>query len=285
LETAPEPDIAAAIDDITTTIDDMGHAAAVADLIVVLMDGAATKDTVANRGVVTLLAELSPHLVVMPGNAAYHASIVHSDTMDKRMIRRQIDEVVAALAKRGRPVTDGDWQGLVDTPADPKEVAAIASLSKSIIHRGNQWGLPGWAVINPHNIRDLAYILLAHNGKPMHFSAIADAVNTGALGKGTFSQKVVHNGLIKDARFVLIGRGTYALAEWGYKKGSLPDVIAGVLREESPLTSDEIVRRVMQVRQLQDRTIRLSLHTRPQFKRVSKAQYVLDEQYQMASVK
>jgi len=222
---------------------------------------------------------------VMPGNAAYHPSIVHTDTLDKRAVRHQVDEVVAALQKWGRPVTLDEWQGVVTTPGTPREVAAIADLSKDIIHRGEQWGLPGWAVINPHNIRDLAYVLLCRTGKPMHFSAIAAAVNANSLGKSTFSQKVVHNGLIKDARFVLIGRGTYALAEWGYKKGSLPDVIAGVLREESPLTSDEIVRRVMQVRQLQDRTIRLSLHTQPQFKRVAKAQYVLDEQYQRVSVK
>jgi len=280
LASDPEPVIEAAIDEITATIDEMGKAASVEALTSRLMD-----NTVANRGIVMLLAELSPHLVVMAGNAAYHASIVHSDTLDKRAVRRQVDSLVAALQKRGHPVTQDDWKELNDIPGTPDEVAAIASLSKDIIHRGEQWGLPGWALINPHNIRDLAYVTLCRTGKPMHFSAIADAVNAASPGKSASSQKVVHNGLIKDARFVLIGRGTYALAEWGYKKGSLPDVIAGVLREESPLSSDEIVRRVMQVRQLQDRTIRLSLHSRPQFKRVAKAQYVLDETYQRASVK
>jgi len=272
--TKPNDTIGSALTLITQTIDEMGRAARVDSLTTRIMGDS----TIPSRGIVTLLAQISPHLVVSPGNALYHQSVVHSDTMTKRDVRRRIDDIVAALKRRGRPIVMSDWAGLLTGAGSPQELAAMASLSKTIIHRGGQWGLPQWAVINPHNIRDLAYILLSREGKPMHYSAIADAVNAGTFGRAAFSQKVVHNGLIKDPRFVLIGRGTYALAEWGYMKGSLPDVIASVLREESPLTGDEIVRRVMKVRQLQDRTIRLSLHTRPQFKRVAKAQYVLDEQ-------
>jgi len=269
----PVPEVSAAIEQVTDTIDDMGQAASV-DALATRVVGEST--TVA-RGVVMLLSELSPHLVVMAGNANYHASIVHSDTLDKRAVRAQIDTLVAALQKHGQPVALADWPGIVETPSSAAQVAAIASLSKEIIHKGDEWGLPQWAIMNPHNIRDLAYILLRQVGEPMHYSAIADAVNAGAMGASAFSRKVVHNGLIKDPRFVLIGRGKYALAEWGYTKGSLPDVIAGVLRQESPLSSDEIVRRVMQVRHLQDRTIRMSLHAQPQFRRVAKAEYVLDE--------
>jgi len=269
---SPVPEVDAAMAQLVKTLDDMGQAATVDALAGQLVGHSAEA-----QGAVILLAELSPHLVVMPGNAHYYPAIVHSETLDKRALRRQIDTIVAALRQRGAPVALDQWAGLVDAPGSPSEIAAIAGLSKEIIRRDDQWGLPKWAVMNPHNIRDLSYILLTRAGTPMHFSAIADAVNAGLLGCNHFSQKVVHNGLIKDPRFVLIGRGTYALAEWGYQKGSLSDVIAGVLREESPLTSDEIVRRVMLERQLQDRTIRLSLHSRPQFKRVAKTQYVLDE--------
>ena len=86
------------------------------------------------------------------------------------------------------------------------------------------------------------------------------------------------NELIKDPRFVLIGRGIYALKEWGYKKGTVADVIAEVLRKEGgPLHRDEIVRRVLKSRQVKETTILLNLQGKPQFKRVAKATYALSE--------
>jgi hypothetical protein len=82
--------------------------------------------------------------------------------------------------------------------------------------------------------------------------------------------------LIKDSRFVLIGRGIYALQEWGYKKGTVADIIADVLKDAGePLHRDEIVRRVLKHRQVKETTILLNLQGKPQFKRVAKATYTL----------
>jgi hypothetical protein len=75
---------------------------------------------------------------------------------------------------------------------------------------------------------------------------------------------------------VLIGRGIYALKEWGFKKGTVSDVIAEVLRKEGgPLHRDEIVRRVLKSRHVKETTILLNLQSKPQFKRVAKATYTL----------
>ena len=79
-------------------------------------------------------------------------------------------------------------------------------------------------------------------------------------------------------RFVLVGRGIYALKEWGYKKGTVADIIADVLRKEGgPLHRDEIVKRVLQSRYVKETTILLNLQGKPQFKRVAKATYALDD--------
>ncbi|MCL2782679.1 MAG: hypothetical protein FWD80_01695 [Propionibacteriaceae bacterium] len=267
------PDFAAAEAKIVAALEDMGRAAHVDELTMRLMGD----DSTESRGIVTLLSELSPKVVVAPGNSAYYPAVVLSNTKDRRAVRADVDKLVAALKKHGKPVTLEELPKLVKGYSYPQEAAAIASLSRSIVKRDGQWGLPQWSAINPHNIRDRIYIVLSHAGKPMHFTAIADAVNAGSFRDTVYSEKVVHNGLIKDPRFVLIGRGIYALAEWGYQRGSIADIITQVLRNQSPLSSDEIVRRVLQVRQLSDRTIRLNLHTKPQFKRVAKAQYALDE--------
>jgi len=138
LASDPVPEISAAIERVVEAIDDMGQAASVDALATRLLG----ESTTIARGVVMLLSELSPHLVVMAGNANYHASIVHSDTLDKRAVRAQIDTLVTALQKHGQPVAEADWPGIVETPNSAAQVAAIASLSKEIIHKGDEWACP-----------------------------------------------------------------------------------------------------------------------------------------------
>jgi len=112
----------------------------------------------------------------------------------------------------------------------------------------------------------------------MHFNEIAEAIKGSNLKRKDVTTQAIHNELIKDSRFVLIGRGIYALKEWGYKKGTVSDVIAEVLRKESgPLHRDEIVRRVLKTRQVKETTLLLNLQSKPQFKRVAKATYALAE--------
>ncbi|MBI3984015.1 hypothetical protein HY346_01835, partial [Candidatus Microgenomates bacterium] len=85
----------------------------------------------------------------------------------------------------------------------------------------------------------------------------------------------IHNELIKDDRFVLVGRVIYALKEWGYSKGTVADVIITILAKDSPLHRDEIVKRVLKVRQVKPTTVILNLQGKKQFKRVAKATYAL----------
>ena len=94
----------------------------------------------------------------------------------------------------------------------------------------------------------------------------------------TLLKTAIHNELIKDKRFVLIGRGIYALDSWGYSKGTVADTISDVLKKSGePLHRDEIVRRVLESRQVKETTILLNLQSKPQFKRVAKVTYALAE--------
>lgn len=88
--------------------------------------------------------------------------------------------------------------------------------------------------------------------------------------------QAIHNELIKDGRFVLIGRGIYALKEWGYSKGTVSDIIAQVLKTAGePMHRDEIVKKVLEKRQVKETTVLLNLQSKPQFKRTKKATYGL----------
>ena len=111
----------------------------------------------------------------------------------------------------------------------------------------------------------------------MHFSAIATAVQSAGFSHNKVTDQAIHNELIKDPRFVLIGRGIYALDEWGYKKGSITDIIADILRANGSMKREDVVREVLKTREVREATILLYLQSKPQFKRVAKGEYALAE--------
>ena len=247
----------------------------------VLADKLLGNETVKSRGIITLLAELSGKMVVTTENDRYYPAIVLSNDKEDKAIKQSVDKIVDALKKHGEPVDkDGLFKLVAATGLKyehPNETAAIASISKQIASLDDKWGLIKWPLVNPRNIRDKIYIVLRHAGKPTHFSDIAAAVKSQDFRRNNVTEQAIHNELIKDDRFILVGRGIYALSEWGYKKGSITDVIRDILEQESPLHREEIVRRVLKVRQVREATILLNLQNQKEFKRVAKAQYALDK--------
>lgn len=142
-----------------------------------------------------------------------------------------------------------------------------------------KYGLKGWLEINPKGIKDKAYLVLKKNEKPLHFTEIASLI-----GELPFSnaKKVhtatVHNELIKDQRFVLVGRGLYALKEWGYNPGVVKDIILNSLKESKrPLTKDEILEKVLEQRFVKENTVLLNLQNRSYFVRDEKGRYNVRE--------
>jgi hypothetical protein len=112
----------------------------------------------------------------------------------------------------------------------------------------------------------------------MHFNEIAKAIKGSEFKRKNVTTQAIHNELIKDGRFVLIGRGIYALKEWGYAKGTVADIITDVLKKAGePLHREEIVKRVLESRHVKETTILLNLQGKTQFKRVAKATYTLNE--------
>lgn len=209
-------------------------------------------------------------------NDRYYAAIILTSERDDRQIRKEIDGIVKTLREHGKPVTLDELYRLVGGNYEhPSEVGAIASISKQITSLRDMWGLTKWPSVNPRNIRDKIYVVLKENGQPMHFSEIARQVKSQNFHRNNVTEQAIHNELIKDDRFVLIGRGIYALAENGYKKGSITDVIAELLRQNGPMYRDDIVREVLKSRQVRETTILLNLQSKPQFKRVAKNQYAL----------
>jgi DNA-directed RNA polymerase delta subunit len=135
-------------------------------------------------------------------------------------------------------------------------------------------GLSFWPEISPQGVKDRAYLILKRQGEPRHFTAITELINKTFADRPAFTQ-TVHNELIKDPRFVLVGRGTYALTDWGYEPGTVEEVIHKILSEnKKPLTRREIIDSVLAKRQVRPNTIILNLHRSPKIKRLENGKYV-----------
>jgi len=230
-----------------------------------------------HRAHVAFIAELSPKLVVVAENDHYHHTIGIQEHADEKKIKTDVDEIVKTIKKHGEPLQIEALHAQLKHE-NPMQVRALASTSKHLAHLKDNWGLTKWPTVNPKNIRDKIYVILAENGAPMHFSDIAKSIKGSEFKRKDVTTQAIHNELIKDKRFVLIGRGIYALDNWGFSKGTVADIISDVLRKsDEPLHRDEIVKRVLKSRQVKETTILLNLQSKPQFKRVAKATYTLDE--------
>ncbi len=226
---------------------------------------------------IAFLAELSPKLAVIEDNDHFFHAVGLGTVHTEKAIREQVGKIIEAIKEIAEPTTIEKVAEKVGN-TDVAHVQSLASISKNIATLNNRWGLVKWPMVNPKNIRDKIYVILYDAKKPMHFSEISEAIASSDFKRKDVTTQAIHNELIKDGRFVLIGRGIYALKEWGYKKGTVSDVIAEVLKKEGgPLHRDEIVKRVLKTRQVKETTILLNLQGKPQFKRTAKATYTLAE--------
>ncbi len=230
-----------------------------------------------HRAHVAFISELSPNLVVVAENDHYHHAVGIKEHGDEKKIKADVDEIVKTVKKHGEPLQIEALHSKLNHE-NPTQVRALASTSKHLAHLKDNWGLTKWPTVNPKNIRDKIYVILAENGSPMHFSDIAKSIKGSEFKRKDVTTQAIHNELIKDKRFVLIGRGIYALDNWGFSKGTVADIITDVLKNaKEPLHRDEIVKRVLKSRQVKETTILLNLQSKSQFKRVAKATYALDE--------
>jgi hypothetical protein len=139
-----------------------------------------------------------------------------------------------------------------------------------------EWGRMDSPHVRIKNTRDFAYLTIKRNGSPMHFTEVAKGIEK--LFKRKTHPATTHNELIKDKRFVLVGRGLYALKEWGYQPGVVRDVIRGVIEREGPLTREEIIERVKRERYVKDATIAVNLQGGI-FKRLPDGRYTVEKSH------
>lgn len=155
-------------------------------------------------------------------------------------------------------------------------ISSCLTLDERLREIEDGWGLTEWRFVRPRSIRDKVEIILRKSGTPLHFMDIANRIREAKFDHKNVTVQAVHNELIRYPQFVLVGRGLYALREWGYEPGTVADVIERILQDKGPLSKKEIIAEVAKQRTVKVGTISLNLQKMPYFVRVGRAVYAFD---------
>ena len=223
--------------------------------------------------------------------SVYNSSLVFVLTLDKDLVRfndndnfnsfwaansntlnnfkNMASSCVSVLEKTGKVSMEGEFYNLakknnvsgLSGDLNQKHLATYLTISKNVGKNiFNEVGLVSWPEIRPKGVRDKAYLVLKKENNPKHFSEIAKLINAVGFQGKKANVQTVHNELIKDSRFVLVGRGMYALSEWGYKSGTVKDVLVDLLKSSSkPMPKTALLIKVMNARMVKENTILLNL--------------------------
>ena len=198
---------------------------------------------------------------------------------------QELQDVLSVLAryfeKQQKPATLEEI-ALVHNPKTPEALLSYLEVSKRILQGSEgRWGLSTWPEINPKGMKDKAYIVLKNAETPLHFTEVARLIDElqrtlSAVSSRPALAQTVHNELIKDDRFVLVGRGTYGLKEWGYSPGTVKDVLLSILKSNrKPLSQEDIITKTLEQRQVKESTILMNLQSKQYFVRDSAGRYQL----------
>lgn len=269
------PELAAAEKIIIRNLTEMGRIAKIADLTDKIYGHATTKE---ERAALAFIGDISSALTIVDENDKYYTSIGIAEYGNDKAIKEKVDQIVAVIRKNKQPMTLDELYDNLSGYEHPDHIRAVASISKLLASLNGVWGLAKWPTVNPKNIRDKIYVVLETKKEPMHFADIARAIKDSDFKRKNVTIQAIHNELIKDSRFVLIGRGIYALDSWGYAKGTVSEIITSVLKKaDTPLTREEIVKQVLHARKVKETTILLNLQNKKLFKKIDKNTYQLAE--------
>ncbi len=208
-------------------------------------------------------------------------SFWYLDNKDIKKAENFINKVISFVKnKKEQIIVDGDFNNLfvqvVKSINCRKDLAAnYLALSKNFSTNAfNDFGLSHWTEICPKTSRDWAYLVLKKHGQPLHFTQLTKEINGVRNNKRTNPQ-TVHNELIKDNRFVLVGRGVYGLKEFNLMAGTAREVICQILKKHGPQDSKSLVQLVLSQRMFKENTLLLNLQDRDFFQRLENGKYTV----------
>jgi hypothetical protein len=201
--------------------------------------------------------------------------------------RKTASDFINSLKEKGSPETLESLHSEYKKSGGKASFEAFScslEISKDIYKTldGKMVGLKSWPEVNPRTVKDKIKLILKEKEKPLHFKEIAEMIselNEALTNKNKrLHPQTVHNELIRNQDFVLVGRGYYALKDWGYNPGQVKDVICQVLQASNgSLSKEDVVSSVLKQRMVKESTILLNLQNKNFFLKDEEGKYKVRE--------
>ena len=220
---------------------------------------------------VFLLEKFACDLFYFHKPRGYHKSGWSKRKSYFRSLKQTLQHIEQFLTQHSKPVSHHKIAKVLNKPVD--SIYSYLQLSKNIIQDPfGLWGMDHWPEVSPRRMADRVYVVLKKYGEPLHYKDIALYIEKHYNRKT--HAPTVHNELISDPRFVLVGRGIYALSEWGYLSGTVAQVVEKLLaKAKKPLAREKIVQQVRQQRIVSRSTILLALNSNSRIRKKGKDMY------------
>jgi len=213
-------------------------------------------------------------------NGVYNNAVSLAEVLKKKLAEQNLpiprEAVLKTVASLGDLSAMSAHAGQAGEMSD-KALFSCIELSRNIAQNPfGEWGIVGSPEVSPKGVKDKAYLIFKKEKKPLHFAQVAELINQVAFEGRQAHPQTVHNELIKDPRFVLVGRGIYALADWGYEPGTVRDVLISALKNAGGgLAKEEIIKIVQAKRLVKENTILLNLQNKKVFKKIDNERFTL----------
>ncbi len=233
------------------------------------------------KNFISLVLAVSEKFNFMPENKEMESGwYLQGD--DKERALQFLKYIEKEVKSGDKPMPQSDF-GVLIREASAKHNIASESVAASYLNLSkkfglnilNEFGLNSWPEINPRGVREKAYLVFRQEKQPLHFVQLAKIINNTPQWQKKVHYQTIHNELIKDSRFVLIGRGMYALKEWGYEPGTVLDVLKRILSQKGTMPAGDIISLVKEQRIIKENTILLNLQNRNYFIRQADGSYGL----------
>jgi hypothetical protein len=229
----------------------------------------------------TFILEVSQGLKRIKGDKNLNDAFIYETTSTKDILQAEQELIKILKSKKiamglARIIKKGRKNSILSKLED-KTIEYLIDASQSFaLDWQKRIGLSVWREINPKSARDKAYFILKKEDRPLHFTHIALLIEGESFCGKSPTAATVHNELILDKRFVLVGRGIYALAEWGFSGGTVEDVIEGILSgHPKGMERDAIIDEVLKSKLVARNTVMMNLLIKKKFVKDSKGNYKL----------
>ena len=226
------------------------------------------ENSVANLGIIRVLAHLNSNLIILKKTLKTKMAW-SSKKFSIAKVTQYINEIEKILDSKKQTLTVGDILKKMKTKQTQAAINSIIDIANTLmLSKNHRVGKTSWPDINPKNTKDKIYYVLNEAEKPLHFREIWENIKNSNFAGRVPSIPTVHNELIADLRFVLIGKGIYALTKWGYKPGTVKDLLNEMLKKSSKsINQNEIIDKILKMRMISKNTIVMNLISNSHFVR------------------